>query len=84
MREKKLTRLGTGKSSDMATVTAVPARVAVPAASVKKAPKEIFASNSDFCQLADVLTAEEEANRQGAAHTYGDQGLADHQQVPVR
>lgn len=61
MREKKLTRLGTGKSSDMATVTAVPAPVAVPAASVKKAPKEIFAPNSDFYQLADVLIAEEEA-----------------------
>jgi glutaryl-CoA dehydrogenase len=44
----------------MATATAVAAPVAA-AASVKKAPKQLPAPNSDFYQLADVLTAEEKA-----------------------
>ena len=45
----------------MATATAVAAPVATAAASVKKAPKQLPAPNSDFYQLADVLTAEEKA-----------------------
>src|SRR6476620_9585373 len=46
----------------MATTTAAAAApVAVAAASVKKAPKPLPAPNSDFYQLADVLTAEEKA-----------------------
>ena len=45
----------------MATTTAVAAPVAATAASVKKAPKQLPAPNSDFYQLADVLTAEEKA-----------------------
>ena len=45
----------------MATATAVAAPVAAVAASVKKAPKQLPAPNSDFYQLADVLTAEEMA-----------------------
>ena len=45
----------------MATATAVAAPVAAAAASVKKAPKQLPAPNSDFYQLADVLTAEEKA-----------------------
>src|ERR1700676_5300874 len=43
----------------MATTTAAP--VAATAASVKKAPKQLPAPNSDFYQLVDVLTAEEKA-----------------------
>src|SRR3979490_1794870 len=43
----------------MATTTAVAAPVAATAASVKKAPKQLPAPNSDFYQLVDVLTAEE-------------------------
>src|ERR1700751_5137716 len=42
----------------MATATAV---AAAATASVKKAPKALPAPNSDFYQLADVLTAEEKA-----------------------
>src|SRR3979411_145052 len=42
----------------MATATAVAAPAA---ASVKKAPKQLPAPNSDFYQLVDVLTAEEKA-----------------------
>src|SRR3979490_2376236 len=45
----------------MATTTAVAAPVAATAASVKKAPKQLPAPNSDFYQLVDVLTAEEKA-----------------------
>src|SRR5213594_620814 len=45
----------------MATATAVAAPVAAAAASVKKAPKQLPAPNSDFYQLVDVLTAEEKA-----------------------
>jgi glutaryl-CoA dehydrogenase len=45
----------------MATATAVAAPVAVVTASPKKAPKELPPPNSDFYQLADVLTAEEKA-----------------------
>src|SRR6266480_1967183 len=45
----------------MATATAVAAPVAAAAVSVKKAPKQLPAPNSDFYQLADVLTAEEKA-----------------------
>ena len=45
----------------MATATAVAAPVAAATASVKKAPKQLPAPNSDFYQLADVLTAEEKA-----------------------
>src|SRR5258705_7514826 len=44
----------------MATATAVAEPVAA-AASVKKAPKQLPAPNSDFYQLVDVLTAEEKA-----------------------
>src|SRR6267378_6247833 len=44
----------------MATATAVAAPAAA-AASVKKQPKQLPAPNSDFYQLADVLTAEESA-----------------------
>ena len=43
----------------MATATAAP--IAGLAASAKKAPKQLPAPNSDFYQLADVLTAEERA-----------------------
>ena len=42
----------------MTTVTATPLAAA---ASVKKSPKQLPAPNSDFYQLADVLTAEEKA-----------------------
>src|ERR1700734_4029017 len=45
----------------METATAVAASVAVATASTKKAPKQLPAPNSDFYQLADVLTAEEKA-----------------------
>jgi glutaryl-CoA dehydrogenase len=45
----------------MATATAVATPVAATAASVKKAPKQLPAPNSDFYQLVDVLTAEERA-----------------------
>src|SRR5437879_2855573 len=45
----------------MATATAVAAPVAAATASVKKAPKQLPAPNSDFYQLVDVLTAEEKA-----------------------
>src|SRR5213593_3246125 len=45
----------------MATTTAVAAPVAAATASVKKAPKQLPAPNSDFYQLVDVLTAEERA-----------------------
>ena len=45
----------------MATATAVAAPVAAVAASPKKLPKELPPPNSDFYQLADVLTAEEKA-----------------------
>ena len=45
----------------MATATGVAAPVAAAAASTKKAPKQLPAPNSDFYQLADVLTAEEKA-----------------------
>src|SRR6266481_6057701 len=44
----------------MATATAVATPVAA-AAAVKKVPKQLPAPNSDFYQLADVLTAEEKA-----------------------
>ena len=44
----------------MATAT-VAAPVAAAEASVKKAPKQLPAPNSDFYQLVDVLTAEEKA-----------------------
>ena len=43
----------------MATATAVAAPAAAVAASPKKAPKELPPPNSDFYQLADVLTAAE-------------------------
>src|SRR5271170_3178270 len=43
----------------MATATAVGAPVAAAAASVKRAPKQLPAPNSDFYQLVEVLTAEE-------------------------
>ncbi len=43
----------------MATATAVAAAAA--ATSVKKPPKQLPAPNSDFYQLADVLTADEKA-----------------------
>src|SRR5437667_12757097 len=45
----------------MATATAVAAPVVAAAASFKKAPKQLPAPNSDFYQLADVLTVEEKA-----------------------
>src|SRR6266852_6370086 len=45
----------------MATTTAVAAPVAAAATSFKKAPKQLPAPNSDFYQLVDVLTAEENA-----------------------
>src|SRR6202162_710921 len=45
----------------MATATGVAAPVAAAAASNKKTPKALPAPNSDFYQLADVLTAEEKA-----------------------
>src|SRR5712691_7017507 len=45
----------------MATTTAAAAPAATAAASVKKSPKQLPAPNSDFYQLADVLTAEEKA-----------------------
>ena len=45
----------------MATATAVAAPAAAAATSAKKAPKQLPAPNSDFYQLADVLTAEEKA-----------------------
>src|SRR5882672_3524402 len=44
----------------MATATAVATPVAA-AAAVKKVPKQLPPPNSDFYQLADVLTAEEKA-----------------------
>ena len=43
----------------MGTTTAVAAPTAAAAAPVKRAPKQLPAPNSDFYQLADVLTAEE-------------------------
>src|SRR5436190_7034260 len=45
----------------MATATVVATPVAAATASVKKAPKQLPAPNSDFYQLVDVLTAEERA-----------------------
>src|SRR6202047_5601148 len=45
----------------MATATAVAAPLGAAAKSEKKAPKQLPAPNSDFYQLADVLTAEEKA-----------------------
>src|ERR1700704_2913219 len=45
----------------MATATAVAAPVAAATASVKKAPKQLPAPNSDFYQLVDLLTPEERA-----------------------
>src|ERR1700680_656455 len=45
----------------MATTTPVAAPAAAAAAPVKKAPKQLPAPDSDFYQLADVLTAEEKA-----------------------
>src|SRR5689334_639795 len=45
----------------MVTATAVAAPVAAASASVKKAPKQLPAPNSDFYQLVDVLTVEEKA-----------------------
>jgi crotonobetainyl-CoA:carnitine CoA-transferase CaiB-like acyl-CoA transferase len=45
----------------MATATAVAAPVAAAAASVKKAPKQLPAPNSDFYQLVDVFAAEKKA-----------------------
>ena len=43
----------------MATATAVAAPVAAATASVKKAPKQLPAPNSDFYELYETLTAEE-------------------------
>src|SRR5580658_6458435 len=43
----------------MATTTAVAAPVAAPAASIKKAPKQLPAPNSDFYDLYETLNAEE-------------------------
>src|SRR5258705_10938216 len=43
----------------MATATAT--ATAAPVATIKKTPKQLPAPNSDFYQLADVLTAEEKA-----------------------
>src|SRR5438445_1895561 len=45
----------------MATATAVAVPLGAAAKSEKKAPKQLPAPNSDFYQLADVLTAEEKA-----------------------
>src|SRR5712672_305003 len=45
----------------MATATAVAASLGAAAKSEKKTPKQLPAPNSDFYQLADVLTAEEKA-----------------------
>src|SRR5258707_8719519 len=45
----------------MATATAVAAPLGAAAKSEKKPPKQLPAPNSDFYQLADVLTAEEKA-----------------------
>jgi glutaryl-CoA dehydrogenase len=45
----------------MATATAIAAPVSTAAASAKKPPKQLPPPNSDFYQLADVLTAEERA-----------------------
>src|ERR1700688_3025815 len=45
----------------MGTTTAVASPVTAASAPVKKAPKPLPAPNSDFYQLADVLTAEESA-----------------------
>jgi glutaryl-CoA dehydrogenase len=53
-------RFRTKEQRHMATATAVAAPVAA-AASVKKAPKQLPAPNSDFYQLVDVLTDEERA-----------------------
>ena len=43
--------------------------------------KQLPAPNSDFYQLADVLTAEEQAIVKKVRDLHGDQGRADHQQV---
>src|SRR4030088_1416478 len=51
----------------MATATAT----AAPVAAMKKPPKQLPAPNSDFYQLADVLTAEEKAIV-GKVRTYMD------------
>ena len=45
----------------MGTTTAVAAPTAAAAAPVKRAPRQLPSPNSDFYQLADVLTAEEKA-----------------------
>ena len=58
----------------MATATAIKPSV----------PKQLPPPNSDFYQLADVLTAEEKATRQEGARLHGNQGPADHQQILVR
>jgi hypothetical protein len=49
------------KEHDMATATPAAAPVAAAATPVKKAPEQLPTPNSDFYQLADVLTAEEKA-----------------------
>ena len=49
-----------------------------------KQAKPLPAPNSDFYQLADVLTADEKAIVKKVRDLHGDQGPADHQQVLVR
>ena len=68
----------------MATATAAAAPVAAAATSVKKAPKQLPAPNSDFYQLADVLTAEEKAIVKKVRTYMETKVAADHQQVLVR
>ena len=84
MREKRRPAVGTDGAVTMATATAVAAPVAAAAASVKKAPKQLPAPNSDFYQLVRRLDRRGKGDRQEGAHLHGDQGPADHQQILVR
>ena len=62
MREEDgATRLGTEGAVTHGNGNSSGGTVAAAAAPVKKAPKQLPAPNSDFYQLADVLTAEEKA-----------------------
>src|ERR1700741_13980 len=53
--------MATAAAATAAAATAAAAAPAAPVAVMKKTPKQLPAPNSDFYQLADVLTAEEKA-----------------------